>query len=106
MQKILNPFPSVEYLETFLEYNQMFVIGSSAWTYNSQTIVYFHDHNISLQARHIETPKKNIQFNFKLGGLRSLCSPALYLAESLLALRARRALRAVTTALFGSVARQ
>ena len=41
-----------------------------------------------------------------LGGLRSLCSPALYLAESLLALRARRALRAVTTALFGSVARQ
>ena len=42
----------------------------------------------------------------KLGGLRSLCSPALYLAQSLLALRARRALRAVTTALFGSVARQ
>ena len=28
----------------------MFVIGSSARTCNSQTIVYFHDHNISLQS--------------------------------------------------------
>ena len=50
MQKFLNPFPSVEYLDTFLEYNQMFMIGSSAQTCNSQTIVYFHDHNISLQS--------------------------------------------------------
>ena len=41
----------------------MFMIGSSAQTCNSQTIVYFHDHNISLQARHIETPEMNIQFN-------------------------------------------
>ena len=72
MQKFLNPFPSVEYLETFLEYNQMFVIGSSARTCNSQTIVYFHDHNISLQARHIETPKKNIQFNFKFSFWQSI----------------------------------
>ena len=58
MQKKFNPFPSVEYLETFLEYKQMFVIGSSARTCNSQTIVYFHDHNISLQAEHIETPQE------------------------------------------------
>ena len=65
-------FPSVEYLETFLEYNQMFVIGSSAQTCNSQTIVYFHDHNISLQARHIEPPKKNIQFNFKFSFWQSI----------------------------------
>ena len=35
MQKFLNPFPSVEYLDTFLEYNQMFMIGSSAQTCNS-----------------------------------------------------------------------
>ena len=39
------------------------MIGSSVRTYNSQTIVCFHDHNISLQAKHIETPEMNIQFN-------------------------------------------
>ena len=66
MQKKIHRFPSVEYLETFLENNQMFVIGSSARTCSSQTLVHFHDHNISLQARHIETPKKNIQFNLIL----------------------------------------
>ena len=39
----------------------MFVIGPSARTFNSQTLVYFHDHNTSLQAMHTETPRMNIQ---------------------------------------------
>jgi len=57
-KKKFHPLPSKEYFfETFLEFN------SCSWWVpvrepcDSQTLVYFHDHNISLQAICLETPR-------------------------------------------------
>ena len=60
LKKKIHPLPSEEYFfETFLEFN-----SCSWWVpvrepYNSQTLVCFHDHNISLQAIPSWNPQRN-----------------------------------------------